>query len=108
MSGYRVGLVGDGIRRSLTPPMREREAVHLGLDYRYDVIDLLELGRTAADAPAILREAADAGYAALNVTHPCKQTVLGELDELSDAARRLGAVNLVLFRDGRIIGHNTD
>jgi shikimate dehydrogenase len=44
----------------------------------------------------------------LNVTHPCKQTILPLLDELSDDARALGAVNTVVFCGGRKVGHNTD
>lgn len=48
------------------------------------------------------------GYDALNITHPCKQLVLDVVDELSPQAEALGAVNTVLLRDGRAIGHNTD
>jgi shikimate dehydrogenase len=47
-------------------------------------------------------------FAGLNITHPYKQQVLPFLDELSDEARRIGAVNTVAFRGGRAIGHNTD
>jgi shikimate dehydrogenase len=48
------------------------------------------------------------GYAGLNITYPCKQAVIPLLDGLSDEARVMGAVNTVVFRDGRAIGHNTD
>ncbi len=44
----------------------------------------------------------------LNVTHPCKQLVVPELDALSPEAEALGAVNTVVFRDGDPVGHNTD
>jgi len=108
VTDYLVGLLGEGIRRSLTPPMHEREAQHLGLDYEYRVLDLLESGEDPANTPEIVRRARDEGYAALNVTHPCKQLVIEVLDELSPEAERLEAVNLVLFRDGRMVGHNTD
>jgi shikimate dehydrogenase len=43
-----------------------------------------------------------------NVTHPVKQAVLTQLDDLSADARALGAVNTVTVRDGRLTGHNTD
>lgn len=39
---------------------------------------------------------------------PCKQAVIPLLDELSDEARGIGAVNTVVFKDGKRIGHNTD
>ena len=44
----------------------------------------------------------------LNVTMPYKQTVIPFLDELSDLAREVGAVNTILNRNGRLIGYNTD
>jgi shikimate dehydrogenase len=105
---YLVGLLGEGIGHSLTPPMHMREAEHLGLDYDYRIHDLLEMPETPGDVGDLLNRAAAAGYSALNVTHPCKQLVIPYLDELSVAAQRIEAVNLVLFRDGRMIGHNTD
>ena len=48
------------------------------------------------------------GFSGLNITHPCKQLVVEHLDELSPDAEALGAVNTVVFDDGRAIGHNTD
>jgi shikimate dehydrogenase len=48
------------------------------------------------------------GFAGLNITFPCKQAVIEWLDELSPDARAIGAVNTVLFGNGRRIGHNTD
>ncbi|MDE2240426.1 MAG: shikimate dehydrogenase, partial [Rhodospirillales bacterium] len=44
----------------------------------------------------------------VNVTHPCKQAIIPLLSDLSPDAQALGAVNTVLFRGGRRIGHNTD
>jgi shikimate dehydrogenase len=108
MTRYLVGLLGEGIRHSLTPPMHLAEAAHLGIDYEYRVLDLLESGEDPRAAGDIVRRLRDEGFAALNVTHPCKQLVIPALDELSSEAARLDAVNLVLFRDGRMIGHNTD
>lgn len=105
---YLVGLVGDGVMPSLTPPMHEREGDVQGLRCLYRPIDLLELGLPAEAVGDILRSARTLGFNGLNITHPCKQLVLEHLDEVSPDARRLGAVNTVLIRDGRFIGHNTD
>lgn len=80
----------------------------MGLEYEYRIFDLIELGRPAADVGAILREAESAGFAAMNITHPCKQLVLDLVDELDRDAAHLGAVNLVVFDDARLVGHNTD
>lgn len=104
-----VGLVGSGIGPSLSPALHEREARLLGLDYRYLRLDLDELGIAPEAVGDLVRRARDAGYRGLNVTHPCKQLVLPHLDELSEAAGRIGAVNTVVFdRRGRAVGHNTD
>lgn len=103
-----VGLIGAGIQASLSPAMHEREGAAQGLRYGYRLIDLDVLGKTAAALPDLLTRAEQQGFAGVNVTFPCKQAVTEWLDELSLDARAIGAVNTVLFRDGRRIGHNTD
>jgi shikimate dehydrogenase len=103
-----VGLIGAGIGASLSPALHEREAALLGFDYAYRLFDLDELDRPPSDVGALVREAAADGLRGLNVTHPCKQLVVPELDELSPQAAALGAVNTVVLRDGRLTGHNTD
>jgi shikimate dehydrogenase len=105
---FLVGLVGSGIGPSLTPPMHEREADELGVRYLYRRFDLDVLQLPPEAVGDLLAAAQLAGFDGLNVTHPCKQLVLRHLDELSPDAAALGAVNTVVFRDGRAIGHNTD
>ena len=103
-----VGLIGAGIEASRTPAMHEREGALQGLRYIYQRIDLRALKLGIEALPDLLRAAAWTGFAGLNITHPAKQAVPPLLDELSDAARTLGAVNTVVFEAGRRIGHNTD
>ena len=105
---YLVGLVGTGIGPSLTPALHEREADELGIRYLYRRLDLDELRLPPAAIGELLAAARLGGYDGLNVTHPCKQLVLPHLDELSPDAAALGAVNTVVLRDGRAVGHNTD
>ena len=105
---FLVGLVGEGVLPSLTPPMHEREGDRQGLRYLYRPLDLLETGRSAAEIGELLSWARDLGFNGLNITHPCKQLVLPHLDEVSEDARRLAAVNTVVIQDGRFVGHNTD
>lgn len=104
----QCGLIGTSIGASLSPALHEEEGRHLGLGTRYQLIDLDALELVPADLPEILAAAKAAGLAGVNVTHPLKQAVMPLLDSLSDDARRLGAVNTVVFQDGRAIGHNTD
>src|ERR1700751_1112924 len=104
-----AGLIGAGIGASRTPAMHEREGAAHGLAYIYKIIDLETLGLTADALPELLTAARRFGFAGLNITHPCKQAVIPLLDDLSSDARALGAVNtVVLGRDGRAVGHNTD
>ncbi len=105
MRSYLVGLVGTGIGPSLSPALHEREADRLGLRYLYRRLDLDELDVPVAE---VLAAARLAGYDGLNITHPCKQLVVEHLDELSQQAATLGAVNTVVFDGGRAVGHNTD
>ncbi len=103
-----VGLIGAGIQESLSPALHEREATLLGLDYSYELFDLDELGRPPSDVGAMVREAQENGLRGLNVTHPCKQIVVEELDDMSPEAAAIEAVNTVVLRNGRAVGHNTD
>ncbi len=47
-------------------------------------------------------------FTGINVTMPYKKDVIPYCDELTDCAKKLGAVNVVVRRDGKLIGHNTD
>ncbi|WPR64139.1 shikimate dehydrogenase [Glutamicibacter protophormiae] len=105
---YLVGLIGDGVMPSLTPGMHEREADAQGLRYLYRPIDLAVLGRPGSDVGALLKAGAQLGFNAFNITHPCKQLVLEHLDEITENARDIGAVNTVVIRGGRFHGYNTD
>lgn len=109
MNKLLCGLIGAGIQRSLTPAMQEEEAGHHGLRLHYQLIDLDLHGASATDLPLLLQAARWMGYTGLNITYPCKQAVVPLLDELSDEAAAMGAVNTVVLRpDGGMIGHNTD
>jgi shikimate dehydrogenase len=105
---YLVGLIGEGATHSLTPALHEQEAERHGLRYLYRCVDLTVLGRPAEDVGALLSAGRELGFNAFNITVPAKQLALPYVDELSDEACRLGAVNTVLIRDGKFIGHNTD
>jgi shikimate dehydrogenase len=107
-TSYLLGLVGDGIGASLTPAMQEREGRESGLLLSYRLLDATERGFGVEDLPDVLAWAQRLGFDGLNVTHPFKQAVVPLLDELSQDASDLGAVNTVVFRDGRSLGRNTD
>jgi shikimate dehydrogenase len=103
-----LGLIGAGIQRSRTPAMHEAEGAAQGFNTLYQLIDLDRLDLTPAALPELLTAAERMGFHGMNITYPCKQAVIPHLHELSGEARALGAVNTVVLRDGRRIGHNTD
>ncbi len=103
-----VGLIGAGIQRSLTPAMQEEEARAQGLRLHYQLIDLDRGAQGASALPHLMDAARTMGFVGLNITYPCKQAVIPLLDTLSDEARAMGAVNTVVFKDGKTTGHNTD
>lgn len=108
-SSVLIGLIGHGVGPSLTPPMHELEGARHGLQYVYRAIDF-----TAADGNPqkhlqdLIGSAQAFGFTGLNLTYPVKQTAVSLLDEMSPTARMVGAVNTVLWRDGRLVGYNTD
>ncbi|MCV2224527.1 shikimate dehydrogenase [Pseudomonas mercuritolerans] len=111
MSRSRVilaGLIGAGIQASRTPALHEHEGDAQGLRYLYQLIDLDQLHLDSTALPDLLQAAERMNYTGLNITFPCKQAVIPLLDELSPEARGIGAVNTVVLKDGKRVGHNTD
>lgn len=103
-----AGLIGAGIQASRTPALHEQEGDAQGLRYLYRLIDLDPLQLDSSALPDLLKAAEQMNFTGLNITYPCKQAILPLLDELSPEARGIGAVNTVVWRDGKRIGHNTD
>lgn len=91
----RYGLIGESLGHSFSP---EVHAAFGNPDYR-----LYEVGRGAL---AGFLQGGDFG--GFNVTMPYKEAVIPYCDELSETARRVGAVNLLVKRGGRLVGGNTD
>jgi shikimate dehydrogenase len=103
-----AGLIGAGIQASRTPALHEHEGDAQGLRYLYRLIDLDQLKLDSSALPDLLMAAERMNFTGLNITFPCKQAIIPLLDELSPEARGIGAVNTVVLKDGKRIGHNTD
>ena len=108
MKKLLVGLIGAGIQRSLSPALQEEEARHHGLRLHYQLIDLDAAGVGTEILANLVGAVRVMGFTGLNVTYPCKQSVIPLLDALSDEARAIGAVNTVVREGDRLVGHNTD
>jgi shikimate dehydrogenase len=101
-----TGLLGAPIAQSAAPAMHEGAAEALGLHCHYQLIEVAGAGRD--ELKLMLEGIRRLGFAGINVTFPYKEAVLDLLDELSPGAAQVGAVNTVVVRDNRLIGHNTD
>ena len=103
-----AGLVGRSIALSRTPAMHEAEGRAQGIDYTYTLFDMDDPATAVRTLAGIIETAEAEGFAGLNVTYPFKIETIRHLYELSDDARAVGAVNTIVFRDGRRKGYNTD
>jgi shikimate dehydrogenase len=107
-TSFVVGLLGDNIGGSLAKPLQEGEGEAQGLSLAYRLVDATQTGLRLSDTGEVLRWAVRLGFDGLAVTHPFKNAVMAVVDEATPEAHALGASNLVVIRDGRSIGHNTD
>ena len=91
----KYGCIGKKLTHSFSKEIHAKLA-----DYAYDLIELAE------EEIAPFFEKKD--FAAINVTIPYKQTVIPYLDSISEVAERIGAVNTIVNKDGKLCGYNTD
>lgn len=89
------GLIGEKLGHSYSKQIHEKLAA-----YTYDLCPL-----TREEFPVFMERRA---FRAINVTIPYKKDVIPYLDELDENAAAIGAVNTIVNRDGRLVGHNTD
>jgi shikimate dehydrogenase len=98
-----AGIIGHPVEHSLSPAFQSAAFHHCGLDVRYELWDTPAEG--LATRVATLRNPDCLGA---NVTIPHKEAVIPLLDELGGQSARVGAVNTIVNRDGRLFGFNTD
>ncbi|AHV95702.1 shikimate dehydrogenase [Paenibacillus sabinae] len=98
-----VGAFGCPIDENPTGVMEEAAFQAKGLDYRYLTIKVNE-----GDLEDAMKAVRAFNMRGINLTIPHKVEVLRYLDELSEAAELIGAVNMVVNQDGKLWGENTD
>lgn len=99
----RVALLAHPAGHSVSPAMQRAAFAALGVDATYDAFDV-----PPAELEAAVAALRGAPWWGANVTVPHKTAVVPWMDELAPAARRLGAVNTIVRRGGRLIGDNSD
>lgn len=98
-----VGAFGNPIDENPTGVMEEAAFAAKGLNFRYLTVKVEK-----DDLEAAMKGVKAFGMKGINLTIPHKVNVLNYLDELSEAAEIIGAVNMVVNRDGKLWGENTD
>lgn len=89
------GLIGEKLGHSFSKEIHEKLA-----DYQYNITPL-----TREEFPEFMKAR---GFKAINVTIPYKCDVIPYLDEMDSNAKSIGAVNTIVNKEGKLIGHNTD
>jgi shikimate dehydrogenase len=98
-----AGIIGYPVGHSLSPAMHNAAFAALDLPWSYRPLPV-EPGNLAPALRTFLQQ----GFRAFNVTIPHKEHVIPLLDETAEHAARIGAVNTISVRDGRLFGDNTD
>ena len=98
-----VGVFGDPVDDNPTVVMEQAAFDHAGLPIEYLTIQVKK-----GDLKAAMEGMRAMNFTGINITMPHKGEVLRYLDEISDSARTMGAVNTVYWKDGKLTGENTD
>jgi len=101
-SSKKLGLIGKNISYSFSKIFFENQFKKKKLsNFSYDIFDLQEISE-------VKNLFSEPGLLGFNVTIPYKEKIIAYLDELSDEAEKIGAVNCVLIEEGKKTGYNTD
>jgi len=99
----RYGLIGHNISYSKSPRFHLFMSKKLGMDVTYDLLDV-----EADEIKNLIEDLKQGLFQGFNVTIPYKEKVVQYMDTLSNKAKKIGAVNTIYYRDGKVIGDNTD
>jgi len=103
-----TGIIGSPVGHSASPAMHNRAFAVLGLDAVYLPFEVQDLATFINRMVRLDTRELDWDLRGLSVTIPHKREIMPLLDEVSETAGRIGAVNTVVVDDRRLIGYNTD
>jgi shikimate dehydrogenase len=103
-TGQKVGIIGWPVSHSRSPLIHTHWMQKHGIKASYERCPI----DPADDFRQALQAMAEQGYVGANVTIPHKETAFAAMDSCTQAAQKLGAVNTIVLRDGRLMGANTD
>ena len=98
-----VGVIGNPIEHSLSPPMHNNAYKQMNMDYVYVAFKIEK-----DDISKVIESAKTMGIEGLNVTIPYKTDIMEYLDEVDETAMKINAVNTISFKNNIAKGYNTD
>lgn len=99
----KFGLLGEKLGHSFSKEIHEIFFKEKNKNAKYDLIE-----KKIEELPELLEELKKGKYKGINVTIPYKVEIMKYLDEVSQIAKKIGAVNTITYKDGKLIGNNSD
>ena len=99
----KFGLLGEHLGHSFSKGIHEHYFEKEKIDADYTLIE-----KNINEIESLMTELREKTYDGINVTIPYKVEVMKYLDDISDESIKIGAVNTILSKDGKLYGHNTD
>ncbi|MFH1586476.1 MAG: shikimate dehydrogenase [Candidatus Diapherotrites archaeon] len=96
-----AALIGNPVEHSLSPEMHNAAFEKLGINCKYVAFKVNNLGKAVAAISEL-------NFLGLNVTMPFKAEIIPLLDKVDATAKKIGAVNTIAVKNGKLIGYNTD
>ncbi|MEG2353943.1 MAG: shikimate dehydrogenase [Clostridium sp.] len=97
------GIIGEKLGHTFSPQIHERIFKNIGVEGNFDVLEIKK-----EDFHNTILSLKTLGCKGITVTIPYKVDIMKQLDEISEEARNIGAVNVISFKDGKAIGYNSD
>ncbi len=98
-----MGVFGHPVSHSMSPCMHKAAYAHLNIKATYEAFEI-----APNDLELAVKSIRTEQLTGVNITLPHKVAVIDYLDEISEEAKAIAAVNTVVHRDGRLVGYNTD
>ncbi len=99
----KYALLGEKLSHSYSPIIHKKIFEAYGVDSTYSLLEC-----SKEELPNVIDKLRSGEYSGFNVTIPYKIEVMKYLDIISDEARSIGSVNTIVYKDGKVIGYNTD
>jgi len=107
IKAYSTGLLGATLEHSLSPVIHKSAFESVGVTGKYHLYSVVgdDIDRNIS---LLIQKIRNQIIDGINVTIPYKHTVMDYIDVLDESAQKIGAVNTIYFRNGKVIGGNTD